>query len=69
MALPKELDSDFFDKTPILGVGSASYDEDIHIKPRRIDDKWCQDRCEMFQRMTQGRGKPMIYGSQKKDKK
>jgi len=30
--------------------------------------QWCVDRCERFQRMTQGKGKPMVYGSMKKGK-
>ena len=71
-----KLNGDVFDKTPILGVGPASY-EDFNLpkygKLKGINAagnyQWCVDRCEKFQRMTQGKGKPMVYGSMKKDKR
>lgn len=38
-------------------------------RPSRIDNEALQRRTDMFISMTQGRGKPMIYGAGKKDKK
>lgn len=35
----------------------------------RLDVRYLWKRTQMFQKMTQGRGKPMTYGVQKKDKK